>query len=139
MALCRPPKKRSSVAKGRGKMKYDWLDAFCQTQPGAVKEYKAEWDAIRFMVGGKMFALWGGDKEGRSIISLKLDPAFGDALRQKYRDIVPGYYLNKVHWNSLYLEGDVPDEIVKTMVCQSHALVFGALPKRVQREISPSS
>jgi predicted DNA-binding protein (MmcQ/YjbR family) len=117
-------------------MKYEWLDAYCLAQTGAIKEYKAEWDATRYMVGGKMFALWGGDKEGKPIITLKLDPAFGYILRQQHKDIVPGYYMNKEHWNSLYLDGEVPDAIVKTMVLESHQLIFGALSKKLQKEIT---
>ena len=116
-------------------MNYEWLDGFCLVQPGTVKEYKPEWDATRYMVGGKMFALWGGDKEGKPIITLKLEPAFGSVLRQQHKDITAGYYMNKEHWNSLYLEGDVPEEIVKTMVTQSYALIFNALPKKVQSTV----
>lgn len=73
-------------------MKYGWLDEYCLAQVGATKEYKPEWDATRYMVDGKMFALWGGDKAGKPIITLKLDPVEGDMLRQQYKDIVPGYY-----------------------------------------------
>ena len=115
--------------------KYEWLDEFCLAQAGATKDFKPEWDATRYMVGGKMFALWGGDKEGRPIITLKLDPFFGGSLRQQYKDIVPGYYMNKEHWNSLYLEGDVPDDVVKAMVEESHALILRSLSKKTQTEI----
>lgn len=117
-------------------MKYDWLDDYCLTQAGATKEYKPEWDATRYMVGGKMFALWGGDKAGKRIITLKLDPVEGNMLRRQHKDIVPGYYMNKVHWNSLYLEGDVPDDVVKHMVCESHQLILESLSKKRQKEIA---
>ena len=116
-------------------IKYDWLDAYCLEQAGATKEYKPEWDATRYMVGGKMFALWGGDKKGKAIITLKLDPVFGSSLRQQYKDIVPGYYMNKEHWNSLYLDGDVPDDVVKTMVVDSYSLILKSLSKKLQKEI----
>lgn len=117
------------------KIKYEWLDEYCLAQAGVIKEYKPEWDATRYIVGGKMFALFGGDKEGKSIITLKLDPAFGDLLRQQHKDIVPGYYMNKEHWNSLYLNGDVPDNVVKTMVIESYKLIFKSLSKKLQGEI----
>ena len=115
-------------------MKYEWLDEFCLAQHGATKDYKLEWQATRYMVGGKMFAIWGGDKEGTPIITLKLEPLHGDMLRQQYKDIIPGYYMNKVHWNSLYLDGDVPDDVVKNMVQESHQLIFKSLSKKLQEE-----
>ena len=117
------------------KNNYEWLDEFCLAQAGATKDFKPEWDATRYMAGGKMFALCGGDKEGKPIITLKLDPAFGASLRQQYKDIVPGYYMNKEHWNSLYLEGDVPDDVVRAMVEESHALILRSLSKKTQTEI----
>ncbi len=116
-------------------MKYDWLDEFCLSQAGAVKDYKEEWHATRYMVGGKMFAMQGSDKYNKAIITLKLDPARGDLLRQQYEDIIPGYYMNKQHWNSLYLDGDVPDEILRGMVVESHDLIFRSLSKKAQAEI----
>lgn len=114
-------------------MKYEWLDAYCLSKLAAAKDYKAEWEATRYMVGGKMFAMQGGDKEGRPIITLKLEPAFGLLLRSQYKDIIPGYYMNKEHWNSLYLAGEVPDDVLRDMVDRSHRLIFESLPQKTQR------
>lgn len=116
-------------------MSYTWLDTYCLSKPGVTKDYKPEWDATRYFVGGKMFAMRGGDKTGKPIFTLKLEPDFGDFLRQTYSDIVPGYYMNKVHWHSLYLEGCVPDDVVCDMVDRSHQTVLNALPKKLQKEI----
>jgi len=120
------------------KNNYEWLDEYCLSQIGATKDYKLEWDAIRYMVGGKMFAMRTADKEGKPIITLKLEPAFGDLLRQQYEHIVPGYYMNKVHWNSLYLEGDVPDDVVQAMVREAHSIILKSLSKKIQQEIETS-
>lgn len=117
------------------KMKYEWLDEYCLEKQGVIKDFKEEWDATRYQVGGKLFAMVHENKEGLPIISLKLEPSYGDFLRQEYTDITPGYYLNKMHWNSLYLEGVVPDEIVKGMIDESYQLIFGALSKKLQKEI----
>ncbi|RCX18822.1 putative DNA-binding protein (MmcQ/YjbR family) [Anaerobacterium chartisolvens] len=116
-------------------MKYAWVDEYCLSKKGAVKEYKLEWNATRYMIKGKMFVLQGGDKEGKSIITLKLEPSHGQLLRQQFKDIVPGYYMNKEHWNSLYLEGDVPDEIVRGMLDMSYKLVLASLSNKLQKEI----
>jgi predicted DNA-binding protein (MmcQ/YjbR family) len=120
-------------------MSYEWLAEFCLAQVGATKDYKDEWEATRYMVGGKMFAMVGGDREGKPIVTLKLDPAFGEMLRGQYADIVPGYYMNKTHWNSLYLEGSVPDETLRAMVLESHRLILESLSKKLQAEILASA
>jgi predicted DNA-binding protein (MmcQ/YjbR family) len=120
---------------GKQKIKYNWINKYCLAQTGATKEYKPEWNATRYMIGGKMFALSGEDKEEKTIITLKLDPTHGDILRQQYKDIVPGYFMNKEHWNSLYLDGEVPNDVVKTMITESYQLIFKSLNKKVQKEI----
>ncbi|UQZ89027.1 DNA-binding protein [Deltaproteobacteria bacterium Smac51] len=117
-------------------MKYKWLDGYLLNRPGAVKEFHESFQVDRYLVGGKMFAMWGGDKMGRPILTLKLDPLRGDDLRQQYPgEIVPGYYMNKLHWNSLYLEGDVPDELVKSMIDESYAILLNSLPIKARAAI----
>lgn len=116
-------------------MKYEWVDEYCLSKKGTEKDYKIEWEATRYMIRGKMFVMQGGDKEGKPIITVKLDPAMGERLRKQYQDIVPGYYMNKAHWNSLYLEGEVPDDILKKMLDDSYYLVLNSLSKKVQNEV----
>ena len=118
-------------------MKYGRLEAYLLSFPGAVKEYHADFGVDRFLVGGKMFAMWGEDKNGRPIITLKLEPACGADLRSRYQDdIVPGYYMNKLHWNSLHLKGKVADDMVRFMADESYRIIFSSLPKKRQAEIS---
>lgn len=114
---------------------YPWLDEYLLAKPGATKLYKEEWQATLYQLGGKMFAMLGGDKEGKPIVSLKLEPAHGDMLRQQFSEIIPGYYLNKLHWNSLYLAGAVPEEIVRGMADESYRLILQSLSQKKQREI----
>jgi predicted DNA-binding protein (MmcQ/YjbR family) len=115
---------------------YPWMDVYCLAKQGAIKEYKPEWDATRYMIGGKMFALQGCDAAGRALITLKLLPEDGDFLRRLYQDIIPGYYMNKTHWNSVYLDGAVPDHILRDMIDKSYALIFSSLTKKLQKEIA---
>jgi len=82
-----------------------------------------------------MFAMQGGDKYKKAIITLKCDPLFTQSFREQYQHIVPGYYMNKEHWNSLYLDGDVPDNVLKQMIDMSYELVLSNLSKKVQKEI----
>lgn len=117
-------------------MGYEWFDEYCVSKIGVQKDYKEEWGATRYMIDGKMFLLHGGDQNGKAIITVKLEPMNGEMLRSQFSDIFPGYYMNKVHWNSLYLEGSVPDDIVKKMIDESYTLILKSLPKKVQNALS---
>ncbi|WP_028983472.1 MmcQ/YjbR family DNA-binding protein [Sporolactobacillus terrae] len=116
-------------------MRTDWIDAYCLGKKGVKQDYKQEWQATRAMIGGKMFAMRGGDKNGQPIITVKLLPEFGARLREEYDAIVPGYYMNKTHWNSLYLDADVSEELLKSMLDQSYSLVLRSLSKKMQQQI----
>lgn len=118
-------------------MKYEWLDEYLLAKPGVTKDLQAEWNWIRYQIGGKMFAaVCLDDAAGKAVyITLKLDPAEGEFLRQQYADIIPGYYMNKVHWNSVKAEGAVPDELLKEMLEKSYSLVLGGFSKKKQKEL----
>lgn len=116
-------------------MNYEWIDGYCLGKQGVTKDYQPAWEATRYFLGGKMFAMQGGNKEGRPIFTMKLEPALGELLRQQYAEVVPGYYMNKVHWNTLYLDRDVPDEAVRGMIDKSYEAGFLALSKKAQKEI----
>lgn len=117
-------------------MKYEWLDAFLLSMPKATKDYKVEWEWTRYQIGGKLFAAICKAATGeRDLLTLKLDPMDGDFLRSQYEDIIPGYYMNKVHWNSIYLDGIITDELMQEMIEKSYKIVFNSLSKKVQREL----
>lgn len=115
---------------------YRWLDEHLQKQPATEREFQPAWQAHKYLLRSKMYAYIGiNDQNGRPIITLKLEPMYSDMLRRKYDDIVPGYYMNKLHWSTVYLDGDVPQEVLTHMVCASHQLVLSSLSKKAQREI----
>ncbi len=117
-------------------MKYPWLDEYLLGKKGVTKDLKAEWNWIRYQVGGKLFAAVCLDGENKPYyITLKLEPAEGEFLRGQYEDVVPGYYMNKQHWNSIRPDGAVPDDLLRTLLDKSYQLVLEALPKKRQAEI----
>ena len=117
-------------------MKYQWIDEYLMKKTGVTKDLKEEWNWIRYMIGGKMFAAILLDWENQPYyINLKLDPSEGDFLRQQYEDIIPGYYSNKQHWNSIKPDGEVPDWLMKEMLDKSYALVLHGFSKKKQQEI----
>ncbi|MBP1083952.1 MmcQ/YjbR family DNA-binding protein [Bacillus capparidis] len=117
-------------------MDHSTLEAYCLKLPGAVHDYQADWKADRFQVGEKMFAMIGGHPTGKPILSLKCNPEYAEELRESYEGIMPGYYLNKTHWNSIYIDSDLPEELWEKLIIHSYTLVFQKLTKKVQKEIS---
>jgi len=117
-------------------MNYDFIQTYCLSKKAAEEDYKQEWDAIRYRVGDKMFALIHEDGDGLQVISMKNTPERGEELRAKYRDVVPAYHFNKTHWSSVFLNGDTPEAVLKQMLDESYELVFNKLPKKVQQEIT---
>lgn len=111
---------------------YEALSAF----PASVKDFKFEWNWHRWLIGGKMFAAICLSDSGEEIyLTLKLEPLEGDLLRQQYADIIPGYYMNKVHWNSVKLDGDVPADVIRHMMEESYRLVAKSLTKKARIEL----
>ncbi len=115
--------------------RYEWVDNYMLSKAGIVKDYKEEWGWDRYLLKNKMIAALCADKEGKEIITLKGEPAYGEQLRKEYSDIVAGYYMNKKHWNSVYLDGVIPNEILKKMIDQSCRLILNSLSKKIQLQI----
>ena len=87
-------------------------------------------------VGGKIFAELGNYRDGRELLSVKLEPAFSELLRAQYPDaVIPGYYCNKVHWSSLFLDSDVPDDVARAMLDNGYQIVLSGLTKKARAEI----
>lgn len=117
-------------------MKYEWIDEYLLKKPGVTKDLQEEWNWIRYHIGGKMFAaICRDDDDNPYYITLKLDPLEGDYLRKTYEDIIPGYYMNKIHWNSVKADGEVPDDVLKDMLDKAYQIVFESLTKKKQKEI----
>ncbi len=117
-------------------MKYPWIDEYLTGKPGVTKDFQAEWKWIRYQIGGKMFAAICLDDHDRPYyITLKLEPLEGDFWRKQYDDIIPGYYMNKTHWNSVKADGAVPDDILRDLLDKACQIVLGSLSRKKQKEI----
>lgn len=116
-------------------MKYDWVNDYLMQKQGVTRDFKREWNWMRYQIGGKLFAaiLFADGKP--YYINLKLEPLEGEFYRQQFSDVIPGYYSNKQHWNSIKPNGEVPDDLLREMLDKSYGLVLGGLPKKKQREI----
>ena len=117
-------------------MRYPWMDEYLLSKRGVTRDLQAEWNWIRYQIGGKMFAAICLDDQNRPYyINLKLEPAEGEIFRSQYEDIIPGYYSNKQHWNSIRADGAVPEDLLKALLDRSYALVLKGFSGRKQREI----
>jgi predicted DNA-binding protein (MmcQ/YjbR family) len=104
------------------------LRAACLGMAGATEELPFNPETSVFKVGGKMFALSALDERPLEI-SLKCDPELAAQLRAAHPAIRAGYHLNKRHWNTITLDGSVPDRTVLDMIEDSYDLVVASLPR----------
>jgi predicted DNA-binding protein (MmcQ/YjbR family) len=103
----------------------------CRALTGVTEGYPFGGDALVFKVGDKMFAIV---VDGS--ISLKCDPGLAEALRDTYPAVTPGYHLNKRHWNTVALDGSVPDDVVADWIQDSYELVLASLPRAVRGRLA---
>lgn len=82
------------------------------------------WILLRYRKNRKVF-VWTYEKDGNIWINVKVDPEWRDFWRSAYKSVVPGYHQNKEHWNSVILDGGVPDKDIKRMIRESYQLVKG--------------
>ena len=114
---------------------------YCLSKKGASEHFPFDEDTLVFKVGGKMFALssllqW---EKGAPSVNLKCDPERAQELRAEYDAIEPGYHMSKVHWNTIAVNQDAPDALLKELIDHSYDLVFKSLTKKIQTEINELS
>jgi predicted DNA-binding protein (MmcQ/YjbR family) len=106
----------------------DRVIAACSAKPGSVEDYPFGDGVAVFKVVGKMFALATlGPALGS--ISLKCDPDLAAGLRRRYAAITAGYHLNKRHWNTVTLDGSIPEDELLDLIDHSYELVVARLPR----------
>lgn len=114
----------------------DELQQYLLSRPFTTEEQPFGPDVLVYKVKGKMFATLGiddDDEMGRT--NLKCDPERALELRETYQAILPGYHMNKKHWNTLVLDGSLSDALVRELVDHSWELVVQGLPKKVRDEL----
>lgn len=92
------------------------------------------WQLIRIKGSRKAF-LWIYEKDGVINLNVKVDPQWRDFWRQTYKSVVAGYHQNKEHWNTIILDGNVPDEDVKRMIAESYGIITDSPTKRIYEAV----
>jgi predicted DNA-binding protein (MmcQ/YjbR family) len=101
---------------------------YCLSKHSATEDTPFGPDVLVFKVGGKMFALATLD-EVPPRVNLKCDPDLALDLRDRYEQVTPGYHMNKKHWNSVEIGGDIPNIELRKMIDHSYELIVKSLPK----------
>lgn len=110
-------------------MKKEHLESYLRDFTGAEPALPFGPEALVFKVMGKMFALV-SQLEEPPRVTLKCHPADAAHLVSHYDSIVPGYYMNKNHWITISLTGELPESMLRQLAADSYDLVVGKLPKR---------
>ena len=107
---------------------------FCLSLPHVTDSFPFDQNTLVFKVGGKIFALL--DVEDFEGVNLKCDPEEALELRELYSSITGGFHMNKKHWNTVMLNGDVDDKLVFDLTIKSYQLVLNGLPKKIKNELT---
>ena len=99
------------------------LREYCISKKDATESFPFGDDTLVFKVHNRIFALVNLD--GDLSINLKCEPAFAIELRERYSSVTPGYHMNKKHWNTVLLDGSVPDKEIRSWIDHSYELISG--------------
>ncbi len=109
-------------------MNIEELREYCLSKKGATESFPFDETTLVFKVMDRMFALT--DLEGDLSINLKCDQGKAIELRERYATIIPGYHMNKKHWNTILIDGSIPDSLIFSWIDHSYELVIKGLSQK---------
>ena len=115
-------------------MDIETLREYCIQKKGVTESFPFGPDTLVFKVGAKMFLLT--NLENPVSFNAKCDPERAIALRDEYEEILPGYHMSKVHWNTISLHGRLTDVQLKEFIDHSYELVYNSLSKKIKEELN---
>ena len=110
-------------------MNIEELRDYCLSKPGSTEGLPFGEDTLVFKVGEKIFLLVGLNQGNR--FNAKCDPERAVALREQYEEIIPGYHMNKKHWNTVYMDGRLTLKQLHELIDHSYELIINSLPKKM--------
>lgn len=114
-------------------MNIEAFRSYCLGKKGVTEDFPFDENTLVFKVMGKMFALT--DLENFESVNLKCDPEKAVQLREEFPAVLPGYHMSKKHWNTVLMDGSIPDKLIKTWIDDSYNLVVVSLSKPLQLEL----
>jgi predicted DNA-binding protein (MmcQ/YjbR family) len=115
-------------------MDIEQLCSYCLAKPGVEETLPFGPDVLVFKVMGKMFLLCPLDTEGLQF-NAKCTPELAVELREQYSAVLPGYHMNKQHWNTVLVNGSIPVKLLKEWIDLSYQLVADSLPKKLKAQL----
>ncbi len=113
-------------------MNIEDIRKYCLALPGTSEDMPFDEDTLVFKVKGKMFLLT--NLEGDLSINIKCDPERIPELREKYTAVLPGYHMNKKHWNTVMIDGSIRDGLIYKWIDDSYDLIVEKLPRKIRNE-----
>jgi len=107
---------------------------YCLSKKYVTENFPFDNVTLVFKVANKMFAL-SGLEHHPATVNLKCDPERAIELREEYTDIISGFHMSKVHWNTVTIEGGLPHDFIKELVDHSYELVVKGMTKKLQKEL----
>ena len=114
-------------------MNIEELREYCLNKKGVMETFPFGEETLVYKVGDKVFLLAGLDEADR--FNAKCDPERAIELRAEHEEIIPGWHMNKKHWNTVYMTGRLTNKQLKEIIDHSYQLVFDGLPKKIKAEI----
>jgi predicted DNA-binding protein (MmcQ/YjbR family) len=115
-------------------MDFESLKQYCSNKKCVTMDFPFDDNTLVFRIGGKMFLL-ANINEPKFKITLKCDPLMAESLRQEYTSVIPGYHMNKRNWNTVSIDGSIPNEKLLWMIDMSYDLVLKSLKKADREQI----
>lgn len=103
-------------------MNIEILREYCISKKNVTESFPFDEDTLVFKTKGRIFALV--NLEGDLSINLKCNPVLAVELRERHSSVMPGYHMNKKHWNTVYIDGSVPDKEIFSWIDHSYDLVL---------------
>lgn len=114
-------------------MTLETFRSYCLSKKGVTEEFPFDPTTVVYKVMGKMFAL--ADVDRFDSINLKCDPDKAEDLRERYEQVQPGYHMSKKHWNTVLIDGTLPDALIRQWIDHSYDLVVEGLPMKFRSRL----
>ncbi len=115
-------------------MNIELLRDYCMKKKGVSEGFPFDDKTLVFKVMGKMFLLT--NTHGDFSINLKFDPEDAITAREEYPAVIPGYHMNKVHWNTVAIDGSIDDRIILKWIDDSYELIVSKLTRKLKEELN---
>jgi len=115
-------------------MNIEQIQKYCRKKEEVTESFPFDDETLVFKVANKMFCL--ANLIHPISINLKSNPEKAIELREQFSEVIPGYHMNKIHWNTIMLDGSLSDSQIKEWIDDSYSLVVNNLPKKVKEKIN---